>query len=277
MTADADALYALDPEDFTAARDALARQLKADGDVTGSAAVKAMRRPTVAAWLLNLLAGERPEVVEEVTALAARLRSAQAAALSGRGGDALRSLVGERRDVVRRAVQAAAAIGADRGRDVGATQVDAMTGMVEAVLADEALAELWRAGRLTTTEQAAGFSFGDVDPSSVPVPAARKPAAARPEQSRVKRVQRAAKEDPGEQAARRLEALRDKASSARTAAEEASAEVARRRLVWQDADRLAKAARQALRDAERVAAKADLMAATAEQAVWEAGERARRD
>ena len=60
---DADDLYRLAPEDFTAARDAAAKQARADGDRDGAAALKALRRPTVSAWLLNALVRTAPELV----------------------------------------------------------------------------------------------------------------------------------------------------------------------------------------------------------------------
>ena len=52
------ALYALSPAKFVAARDALARQLGAEGK-PDAARVKALRRPTIAAWLLNAVVHER--------------------------------------------------------------------------------------------------------------------------------------------------------------------------------------------------------------------------
>ena len=52
----ADALYAAPAADFIATRNELAKQLKADGDQLGSTRLKAMRKPTVAAWVANLVA-----------------------------------------------------------------------------------------------------------------------------------------------------------------------------------------------------------------------------
>ena len=61
-----DGLFGLPPEEFIAARDQLARQLKAGGDAAGAKRVSALRRPTVAAWAVNQAARERPELVREL-------------------------------------------------------------------------------------------------------------------------------------------------------------------------------------------------------------------
>jgi len=52
----ADELYALAPAAFTAARDEQASQARASGDADLAGAIKKLRRPTVSAWLVNLLA-----------------------------------------------------------------------------------------------------------------------------------------------------------------------------------------------------------------------------
>ena len=55
-----DELFDLPPTEFIAARDALAKQLKADGDAGAAAEVKALRRPSVAAWAVNQVARRQP-------------------------------------------------------------------------------------------------------------------------------------------------------------------------------------------------------------------------
>src|SRR3954451_15244743 len=59
MASDADVrssrLYGLAPEEFTAERNALAAELKAEGDPEGAAHVKALRKPTRAGWEVNRL------------------------------------------------------------------------------------------------------------------------------------------------------------------------------------------------------------------------------
>ncbi|MGZ6827318.1 MAG: hypothetical protein ACXVGH_11035, partial [Mycobacteriales bacterium] len=80
-------LYALPPEEFTAARDAAA---KADRSL------KALRRPTVAAWVVNTLVRREPALVEDLVALGAALAQAQQAG----EGRQLRERAGRRRALV---------------------------------------------------------------------------------------------------------------------------------------------------------------------------------
>ena len=53
-------LYALVPEEFTAARNARAKEAKAAGDAELAAQVQALRKPTAGAWLLNQLVRRTP-------------------------------------------------------------------------------------------------------------------------------------------------------------------------------------------------------------------------
>ena len=270
-------LYRLDPESFTAARDALAKELKANGDLAAAAAVKALRRPSVAAWLLNLTALEHPEAVAAVLELARRLRAAQSDAMSGRGADSLRSLGAERRRVVGHAVQTASQVAQARGRGVSPAVVDAMTGTVEAALADPDLADRWQAARLVTAEQAIGFSFGPADFETGDVATAgtgdAKPST--PNAVTVKAAQRVVEDSDVEDSD--AADLRQGLARARDNLASASAEVERQRASADEAKQSARLARLALKDALRAQAKAELTVATAEQAVWEVADRSRRE
>ena len=63
MTVDGvDALYAVRPEEFVAARAALVKELKADGQKAEAAQVAKRRRPSVVAWALNQVAREQPKL-----------------------------------------------------------------------------------------------------------------------------------------------------------------------------------------------------------------------
>ena len=46
----AEELYGLPPGEFTSARDKRAKELRGDGERDAANAVKALRKPTVAAW-----------------------------------------------------------------------------------------------------------------------------------------------------------------------------------------------------------------------------------
>jgi hypothetical protein len=83
-----DELYDVDPSEFTATRTRLAAALRAS-DPDAAKAVKAARRPTTAAWAMNRVSRDQPELVDGYLDRSAELRDAQAGALDG-GREALR-------------------------------------------------------------------------------------------------------------------------------------------------------------------------------------------
>src|SRR5919199_3728672 len=89
-------LYGLLPEEFTAARDQAAREAKANGDRTTASAIAGLRRPSLAAWLVNALVRHRADEVEQLLALGEALRSAQ----QGLEGEQLRTLGRQRQQLI---------------------------------------------------------------------------------------------------------------------------------------------------------------------------------
>ena len=65
----AEELYGLAPEEFTAARDEQVRAARTAGNRRLAAALGRLRRPTVSAYILNLLVRAQPEVAEQLVAL----------------------------------------------------------------------------------------------------------------------------------------------------------------------------------------------------------------
>jgi len=138
-------LYGLRPEEFTAARDAAVREARSAGDANLAKAVKALRRPSVAAWTVNLLVRRRTDLVEQVVGLGDSLREAQ----SQLQGDALRELTRQRRQLVSAVTTEARALAADEGQQL----TDAVTRQVEdtlqAAMADPEAAVAVLSGLLT--------------------------------------------------------------------------------------------------------------------------------
>ena len=64
LRAIAEELYGLRPEGFTEARTAAEKRVRSVGDRELAARVKALRRPAVSAWAVNLLVRERAALVE---------------------------------------------------------------------------------------------------------------------------------------------------------------------------------------------------------------------
>jgi hypothetical protein len=165
----ADRLYALPPEEFTAERDTLAKQ--ADGDARK--AIKALRRPTVSAYVVNRVVRAHPAAVDDLLAVGDDLR----AAMTG-GGD-VRGLTEQRRTSVGDLVRAASAAAQ---RDLTAAVEQEVAATFEAATADPALGDAVRSGRLVKPLRYAGFgTLPDLDDVvATPVPPRRR-AAARPE------------------------------------------------------------------------------------------------
>ena len=90
---DAASLYALPPEDYIAARDEASDAARAAGVPAAATALKALRRPSLAAWLVNRPTVGQPGLLDELLELGPALAEPQA------GGDAtaLRTLGAQRR------------------------------------------------------------------------------------------------------------------------------------------------------------------------------------
>lgn len=100
-------LFVVDPSEFVALRDELARELRTCGDKTGAAEIKKLRRPAIAVWALNRVATDRSDLVSGLVAASDRAREVQRAMLEGADADEFRFA---RTD--RRAAMAAVAVAA---------------------------------------------------------------------------------------------------------------------------------------------------------------------
>ncbi|MEU7751052.1 hypothetical protein AB0B57_28575 [Micromonospora sp. NPDC049101] len=148
-------LYRIPPDRFVAARDAAVAEARRAGDPGTARQVARLRRPTVAAWLVNLLAIQRPELVADLVQLADALRTAQRELRGAR----LRELSAQRRAVVGALVAevrrlAAAEPDAPPASRLPLAEVEAT---LNAAFSDVEVAEQVRAGRLLRATSYAGF------------------------------------------------------------------------------------------------------------------------
>jgi hypothetical protein len=149
----ADELYALPPDAFVPARDDRVAAAKEAGDRELARAVARLRRPTRAAWLANLLARHRTEQLDGLVALARGLAQAQ----QELDGDMLRALSGQRHRAVAAMARDAGRLAARQGEPVSDALLRELQGILDAALADPAIAEEVRAGRLTKSVRYSGF------------------------------------------------------------------------------------------------------------------------
>lgn len=148
-------LYATPPDRFVAARDAAVAQAREAGDPRTAREIGRLRRPTVAAWLVNLLAIRQPELVAELAQLAESLRVAQR---DLRGGK-LRELSAQRRAVVGALVAEVRRLAAAEpaAPPAGKLPLGEVEATLNAALSDTDVAEQVRAGRLLRASHYAGF------------------------------------------------------------------------------------------------------------------------
>ena len=221
--ADVDELYRLPLSEFTSARNELAKKLKADGRAEEADDVKALRKPTVAVWLVNRLAQERELDVQ-------RLRKAGetlAKATAGRSSDEFLEAQHEQHRALARLGDAAREL-ASREK-VGAAAADRALETLRAASLTEEGRELLKRGRVTEELEPPGFEALAGLVGSAP-PKRGKPS----------------KEDTRA----RLKQARDRVKELRTAAREADAAV---RAAERDAERATKEAGAARRRAEEAA------------------------
>ena len=148
-----DELYGLDPTEFVAARTAQVSAARAAGDKALAARIGKLRKPTVSAWVVNLLAREAPDEVGALLDLGAALQDAQRH-LSGAD---LRALSGQRQKAVSALARRAGALAADRGRPVDENLLREVGQTLNAALADPAVAAQVRSGTTVTAQTYDGF------------------------------------------------------------------------------------------------------------------------
>ncbi|MGA5407590.1 hypothetical protein ACPCSC_10050 [Streptomyces lavendulocolor] len=137
-------LYGLRPDRFTAARNARAAEARKAGDRALAEAVRSLRRPTLAAWVSNLLVRERPAEARSLAALGDGLRRAHREL----DGERLRELSRKQHAVVAALARQARQLAADAGQPVGDDVQHEVEATLHAVLADPAAAGEWASGRL---------------------------------------------------------------------------------------------------------------------------------
>ncbi|MGW5672924.1 hypothetical protein [Micromonospora sp. NPDC003776] len=148
-------LYATPPDRFVAARDAAVAEARRSGDPKAAREIGKLRRPTVAAWLVNLLAIRRPELVADLAQLAESLRTAQRELRGAR----LRELSAQRRAVVGALVTEVRKLAAAEpsAPPAGKLPLGEVEATLNAALSDTEVAEQVRAGRLLRSVHYAGF------------------------------------------------------------------------------------------------------------------------
>jgi hypothetical protein len=217
-------LYSLAPEEFIKARNARARELKAEGKRDEADAVGKLRKPTLAAWAVNQLARERELDVRRLLKAGERLQG---------GGDADESDFAEARHeesaVLRRLRGGARELLEAAGHKPSDSVLESVSSMLRSAAVDEQGRKLLAEGRVTQELEPGGFElFSALLESARPAP------------------KRGAKRSPPDRAAdrRRRRAAEQKAHEATAEADAIERDLVREEQRVTDAER-------ALREAER--------------------------
>lgn len=108
-----DELYRLPLAEFTTARNALAAELKKDGDREASERVRGLGKPVVTAWIVNRLYRDDREGFDRLLEIGARLRTLQIRGAADAG--TLRDVVESRRGAIRALLEQAEALAGECG------------------------------------------------------------------------------------------------------------------------------------------------------------------
>lgn len=202
-------LYSVPPDQFLFKRAQLADAARRTGEGRQATAIDKLRKPTLAAWIVNAQVLRDPSIIDRLTDLGERMRAAQDALDPAE----LRTLSTERRKLIDK-ITAEAFKRAER-KDPPAALRDEVTGTFDAAIADEAVAA--RLGRLQRAEHWSGFGFpstgGAPDLTLVRGGKDEKPKPARKAAARQEAPKRSAAEQ------RRLERTAAKARDAFTSAD----------------------------------------------------------
>jgi len=231
-----DQLFQVDPEQFVAARNALAKKLKSEGRREEAARVAKLRRPGATVWALNQVARSSPSLINSMLAVGAHLRDAMERALEGDASGVRNARLAESR-AVDEVVAAAASVLGDGGHAATDTARQRMTETLRAAIVDDAVAGHLRAGTLDGDRQAPGFGLDAISFPAAPRLDRPRPARDRgidaetAEKLRQRRARQAELTAEAERRTRRAERLafeaaeaERRASEARAAADQAAAE-----------------------------------------------------
>ena len=143
-----DPLFAVEPENFIATRDALAKRMRAEKRRDEAAEIALLRRPPVTVWAMNQVARAHGEVVTQLLLAGEEAVASQSALLRGGTIEAFTAAVERRRSIVTALVQESLSLLVTRG----APEQYAMQlrSAFEIASIHPAVAALLRRGRLTS-------------------------------------------------------------------------------------------------------------------------------
>lgn len=243
-----DRLYQLPLEEFTPARNALAKTAGAEGS-----RIRALNKPPIAAWAVNQLYWRHGGIWNDLIAAAENARKAHRAVLAGRAGD-VRAAGKVHEEAVEKALKATLALLAAADHPATDATRHAVATTLRALPAEDA------PGRLTRALQPAGFEMLSGFPLAAGPARAPRPAPERAE-PKTKGAAPAPKID-----ARALTKAKHEAASTARALREAETAARREEFEKVRTEREEKRAAEAVEQAREAVARAETELAEAETA-----------
>ncbi len=246
-----------------AARTEYVRVAKDAGDKETAAKIGKLRKPSQAAWVLNLLARRERAELQRGGNLGAALRDAH----SRFDGDSIRDLSKQRHQVIRALVAQVRAMALGEGQKLGDTVLRDIEAVFTKALADPAVTEVLKAGTLAaTTDLTEQEGWPETPEPVVDEVAQRREQRAERRRQELGRARAEAQhtsevrdraqnalaqaEQKAERAARAVEELEAELERAKITEKETSSEVREARTVFRTAEKAAERARRALESLE---------------------------
>ena len=159
-----EALFRLPLSEFTGARNAVAAQLKKNGQSDQAADVKALGKPSVSAWAVNQLYWNHRESFDKLLASGERFHKAQSSRSGAKVAD-MRTALDARRDALTKLSDLAAQVLRGAGHNPSPDTIHRITTTLEGISAYASRDDGPHLGRLTHDVDPPGFeSFGSFVP-----------------------------------------------------------------------------------------------------------------
>ncbi len=155
--ADVDRLYSLPLAEFTPERDELAKRLRKEGDADAAAAVKALKKPSVAAWAVNQVQRDRPDEVRELIDVTEELHLVYKKLSSAGARERLEEAAEMQRKLINSLVRCASQLLEAGGHAASDATLQKVADTLRAAALDDSVREQLARGRVVKEQRAAGL------------------------------------------------------------------------------------------------------------------------
>ena len=152
-----DRLYALPLDEFTRERDELAKRLRKQGDADAAAAVKALKKPSVAAWAVNQVRRDRPDDVRSLLEVTDELHRVYGGLSAAGARERMAEASDMQRDLIRALVRCAEQLLEAGGHSANEQTLGKVADTLRAAALDEELREQLSTGRVVKEQRAASL------------------------------------------------------------------------------------------------------------------------